>query len=409
MHDTDTQIIQPLQSSRPEIETISEAVSLAHHKVESLMGRDDELIKDGCAPTMPPHSVLEAMIEPYFATINPYFPIWTKERFVRFAIASQHSEDPEQDRAYVMCANNLILITLTATSLRSRSVQQARSSHRSLSSSVDIDLTRTFLTNAKRAIKNIELLLSPRLINVQALLSLVSHLFRVRPVTTVDCSLANPADISKCIIAQEHLSSRLFGILFSLAAQCASSIGLHRWDHAQDQFSEDDRQERQNVSYCLYVLDKAVCWTTGIPPSVSGFDVHITSAMLAAANTTAIDLVAKAKLAGIEETIYADIYSYRATAQTVEQMESAISKIELKLQQWLVESEIDMEDLDQDAQIPTVKLELSIAFVSVRLLLIWPSHERRLERVDSARKCIRLLLRLWQSTLELGQYMVISR
>lgn len=212
------------------------------------------------------------------------------------------------------------------------------------------------------------------------------------------------------MIAQEHLSSWLFGMLVGLATQCAKSIGLHQWVHAQDQFSEDDFQERQNVSYCLYILDKAVCWTTGIPPSVSGFDVHITSGMLSGCSQAATDLVAKAKLAGIEEIIYTDIYSYRAKAKTDEEMESASLKVELKLQQWLIESGIDMDDVENnDAEIPTVKLELCVAYFSVRLLLIWPFQKHKHERVDYARKCIRLLLHLWQATRELGQYMVISQ
>lgn len=175
MHDMNTRIIQPLQDSRPEIETMGAVVLSAHHKIESLLGRDDELIQNKSTPTSPPYSVLEAMIEPYFAAINPYFPIWTRGHFVQLALASQRFEGPDQDLAFITCSNNLILMTLAANSLRSRSAQQAQSTHKSQSSSVDFDLTRTFLTNAKRAIQNVELLLSPRLINVQALLSLVSH------------------------------------------------------------------------------------------------------------------------------------------------------------------------------------------------------------------------------------------
>lgn len=199
-------------------------------------------------------------------------------------------------------------------------------------------------------------------------------------------------------------------MLFGLAAQCANSIGLHQWDHAQNQTSEDEIQERQNVSYCLFILDKAVCWTVGTSPSVSRFDVHITSDAIRDGNKAAIDLVAKAKLAEIEETIHANIYSYKAKAKTEEQAQSAMSKFDLKLQQWLTESGIDNVDVEHTgAQVPPAKLELLIAFFSVRLLLISPFQNHELERVECARKCIRLLLRLWQSTLELGQYLVLSQ
>ncbi|KAL8945378.1 MAG: hypothetical protein Q9211_000087 [Gyalolechia sp. 1 TL-2023] len=354
MHDMDTLVIQPLQDSWLENKTMGEVVPLAHHKIECLLGRDDELIQDGSAPTSPPYSVLEPMIEPYFAAINPYFPVWSKENFVRLALASQYSEGPDEDHAFIICSNNLILMTLAANSLRSRLARQIQSTHRSRSSSVDSDLTRTFLTNAKRAIKNIELLLSPRLINVQALLSL--------------------------------------------------------WDHAQDQVSEDDILERQNVSYCLYILDKAVCWTTGRSPSISKFDVHITSDVKRNGDRAAVQLVARARLAEIEETIYSDIYSYKPRAESGEQAQAAVSKIDLQLQQWLLESGINIVDVqDTGAQVPPTNLELSIAFYSLRLLLVSSFQDRGLERVELARKYIKLLLQLRQSALELGQYPVLSR
>jgi hypothetical protein len=175
MHDMNNLIIKPLGDNGSEEQIMRESALFAHHKIDLLMDREEELIKDGSAPTAPPFSVLEAMIEPYFATINPYFPIWTKEHFIRLATVSQESDYPDQDRAYVICCNNLILMTLTANSLRSRPGKQVQSKHRRKTSSIDFDLTRSFLTNAKRAIDNIELLLSPRLINVQALLSLVCY------------------------------------------------------------------------------------------------------------------------------------------------------------------------------------------------------------------------------------------
>ncbi len=199
-------------------------------------------------------------------------------------------------------------------------------------------------------------------------------------------------------------------MLFGLAAQCANSIGLHQWEHAQNQVSEDDIQERQNVSYCLYILDKAVCWTTGRSPSVSKFDVHITSDVTRNGEKAAVPLVARARLAEIEETIYTDIYSYKPRAKSEEQAQAAVSKIDLKLQQWLLESEINIVDAqDTGAQVPPTKLESSIAFCSLRLLLVSPFQEHGLERVELARKHIRLLLQLRQSTLESGQYLVLSR
>lgn len=157
-----------------ESQRLRECALLAQRKIDLLIGRGhEELIKDGSPPTAPPFAILDAMIEPYFATINPHFPIWTKEQFNRMATALRQSTSPEQNAASIISCNNLILMTLTANSLRSRWGRPVQIKHAHKSSSIDFDVTTGFLTNAKRAIENIELVLSPRLVNVQALLSLV--------------------------------------------------------------------------------------------------------------------------------------------------------------------------------------------------------------------------------------------
>ena len=173
MHEMKNHIIEPLSDTGSGYQILSECALLAHHKLDLLMDREDDLIKDGSAPTAPPFSVLEAMIEPYFTTINPYFPIWTKESFTSLATASQASDHHDQDRTYIICSNNLILMTLAANSLRYRPAKEVPSRHIRKPSSMDFDLISSFLTNAKRAIENIDVLLSPRLACVQALLSLV--------------------------------------------------------------------------------------------------------------------------------------------------------------------------------------------------------------------------------------------
>ena len=158
-----------------EIPALGECALLAQRKIGFLISRgEEELIKDGSPPTAPPFVILDAMLEPYFATINPHFPIWTKERFKRIALALRQSMSPERDLASIICCNNLILITLTANSLCSRRGSPLQTKHQRKTSSVDGDVIRGFLRNAERALENIDQILSPRLINVQALLSLVS-------------------------------------------------------------------------------------------------------------------------------------------------------------------------------------------------------------------------------------------
>lgn len=215
------------------------------------------------------------------------------------------------------------------------------------------------------------------------------------------------------MVAQEHLTSGLFSLLFNLAAQVARSIGLHQWEYSTGQFSLEDTQQRQNVSYCLYVLDKAVCWTTGGSPGISQFDVTIEPALTLPLDEAATYLVAKAKMARIEEQIYWEIYSSQSRTKTEDQISQIVSMLDLRLQDWSAESGVDLEDSkDCDTFLFCSRIELSIAFYSTRILLIWPFDmhpDVNWHPIDDARKCMRLLLRLWSATSELGHYATLAR
>jgi hypothetical protein len=177
MHDMSDLIINPPCNAGSEGEPVRECALLARRKIDILgQDRDDEPITEDAMLTAPPSYLLDAMIEQYFATINPLFPIWTKNKFTRLATTSRQSENFALNLAFHICANNLILMSLTTKSIRPPSREKAQSEHTHKNSSIDLDLIQTFLTNAKRAIKNVALLLPPCLINVQALLSLVCQL-----------------------------------------------------------------------------------------------------------------------------------------------------------------------------------------------------------------------------------------
>lgn len=129
-------------------------------------------------PSTPPLPILRAMIDPYFDFINPHFPIWGRASFQRQIdlLSSQHARDPLRAMALGLCSNNIILLTLTA-----RSSQEEENTV-----SLNWDLASSFLSNAKQAIKSIDLLLQPRLINVQAILSLVRH-DSSQPLSSIYC------------------------------------------------------------------------------------------------------------------------------------------------------------------------------------------------------------------------------
>ena len=164
-----------------ETQTLRECVLQAQRKIDLLVGQgEDELIKDRSPPTVPPFAILDAMVEPYFASISYHVPIWTRERFNRIATALRQSIPSEQDLASIICCNNLILMALSANSLCSHRGESLQTNQARKTSSFDFDVIAGFLNNAKRALKNIDQIVSPRLINVQALLSLVCPLLKLR-------------------------------------------------------------------------------------------------------------------------------------------------------------------------------------------------------------------------------------
>lgn len=130
-------------------------------------------VPDGSILTSPPLVIIEAMIDPYFEMVDPYMPLWTKEGFRSLMMTAGHSTNASDKRAYDVCANNLVLLTLQAKFIHSRASSRSEAP---AASSIDMDLIRSFIVNAKRALANVELLLlNPSLLSLQALLSLVSH------------------------------------------------------------------------------------------------------------------------------------------------------------------------------------------------------------------------------------------
>ncbi|KAK7431161.1 hypothetical protein QQZ08_002201 [Neonectria magnoliae] len=135
---------------------------------------------DGSVLTSPPVVIIEAMIDPYFEMVNPYMPIWTKESFRNLMSSAVESTDASDKRAYEVCANSLVLLTLQAKSLYSRAVSSMPCTEAPTAPSIDGDLIRSFIMNAKRALENVELLLfCPSLLSLQAIISLVRPRLRI--------------------------------------------------------------------------------------------------------------------------------------------------------------------------------------------------------------------------------------
>ena len=142
------------------------AKTLLYHDSLDLPGED-------LPPTLPPQQVLEATIEIYFSQVSSMLPSFRKstlcERFRRI-----YSTGPNQaDIAWVICFNNIILQTLSTDN-----IQKSEENHVPLGESPERELLQPLLTNYQRGLKKLDRLLKPALVNVQALLLMVSIIFQ---------------------------------------------------------------------------------------------------------------------------------------------------------------------------------------------------------------------------------------
>jgi hypothetical protein len=113
---------------------------------------------------------LDGIIEPYFEQINPIFPIFSRELFLKnMEMNYSAGSGSDVDIASVLAFNN---VTLQSLSAKSRMIRHDRD--QPFIAGMDAELLKPFLANSRRAFAQTEKLLKPRLINVQALVSFVS-------------------------------------------------------------------------------------------------------------------------------------------------------------------------------------------------------------------------------------------
>ncbi|KAG5932551.1 hypothetical protein E4U53_001269 [Claviceps sorghi] len=350
---------------------------LIRDKIDAFVGCPKSKLRTGVisAPTGPPLAILDAMIDPYFTNVNPSFPIWKKDKFLEMVDSLRHTSSCAESRwAPIICCNNVILLTLNADSMRSVQRKMAQSGMIGNVSSLDSDLIAGFLANSKCAIENLGLV-SPCLINLQALLSL-------------------------CLVAQEHLPLHTVEHLFAQTVRCAEAIGIFQWRHLQSQLTESEFEEYKNVAHCLYILDKNICWTAGISPKLLESQVQLD---LTPGNQTFETLARQAELAAIQEAIYFQLYATQVKARTEEQVRQVVIPLWQRLENWLAKSDVSLEATTktQPQSCPT-HIALAFQTLSTKLLLISPYREHPdamfRQRKSIAEKCLKLLLSLWAST-----------
>jgi hypothetical protein len=213
------------------------------------------------------------------------------------------------------------------------------------------------------------------------------------------------------LVAQQYLGDHALSLLFGFAVHVAKSIRLHTPEFGNAQLGPEDVQERQRTLHCLNIVKAAVHWSNGWSSDIYG------SGPLSASNKLSIiheplntndaaarHLVARVKLAQIEEQIYASLYASEfhvggcgGTARTVSELEEVV-------QDWW--DEYGSEDAE-DETCDTYVAERALMFRLTRILVLWPvadDADTCLRLLDDARCCMRQFVRLWRTKADLGLF-----
>ena len=137
-----------------------------------------DLSSDGLPVTLPPKGLLDALIEPYFSQINCILPVFRKEKVCEAVRKEYEAGAHRTNGAWLLCFNNMIVQTLEARSFSSQTQSSTDDrSNSAYSSAMEVELLRPFLVNSRRGLEKLERFLEPKLVNVQALISMVRNPF----------------------------------------------------------------------------------------------------------------------------------------------------------------------------------------------------------------------------------------
>ena len=121
---------------------------------------------------LPPRSLLDASLDIYFDTVSLETPIFQRRSFSALIDNQYSASASELDGACISCFNSVILQSVGFHSVGWKSSYLQPKC--SFADSVKDDLLGSLLDNSKRALQNTDQFFKPRIINIQAMLSLVS-------------------------------------------------------------------------------------------------------------------------------------------------------------------------------------------------------------------------------------------
>ncbi|EPS37561.1 hypothetical protein H072_8739 [Dactylellina haptotyla CBS 200.50] len=265
------------------------------------------------------------LIDNFFDKINKFFPLFRYDSFMKNVNKMYEKPSAMSDRGWLVCFNNVLLFSLYGMGTNKKE-------------DIQIALVEKYFYNSWAAFDDVSILLTPNLINVQALLTLA-------------------------IVAQEISKPGLCWMLLSQACRLAQAIGLHRQSHPAQNFSEEESVERQLVFWTLYVMDKALSLTFGRSTCLPDFDVdvdlpdNVTGNVLLTQHFSGWVWLAK-----IQSQIYMRLYSASACRASDEDRQHAAKELELELRNWWAQNGAGLQLIPSIGLFEKQYLELEIKF-----------------------------------------------
>ena len=126
---------------------------------------EPDTASDGRQVAEPPRSFLNSIIDVFVNEFNSIRPVFDERKLLRNVKEPSNSA---LNDAEILCYNNIVLLALSL-------VSQSARRNSSEANAMNDDLVGYFVNNSRRALDHLDLYVEPRLINIQALTSLVSY------------------------------------------------------------------------------------------------------------------------------------------------------------------------------------------------------------------------------------------
>lgn len=279
------------------------------------------------------------------------------------------------DEAWAICFNTIILLVLGP-----------ESSSQDCDPLIGSQFVRPFLLTVRSALSNPRVLMVPKLVNVQALVLLVSTPCILK-MKAFAATVTNTSP--KSIAAQVYYPLDFAESIFAQPCVLARTMGLNQARSAPEGVSSEEAQEHLKVFNSLYLRDKSLSILRGSICWLPSFDCSISSE-LGESGPAGSRFAVRIELARLQDESYRLFQSADSSRRSSAKYKSALLHIEQGLEHWAYANE-----LFGSPYASTREVDLQLEFLAVRICVFRqspePSHVRRVLS-DSRASCLLVVI-----------------